>query len=363
MRTILMAALATLPLAVLGAEAGADKTLRLYNWSDYIGERTIADFERASGIKVIYDTFDSYETVQGKLLPGRSGYDLVLLNASLVPPLLKAGVFQPLDKSRLPSWNNLDPEVLEHLQHYDPGLRYSMPYTWGSVGISYNLDLVQARLPDAPLDSLAMLLDPQVVSKFAGCGVTIPDSPTDVLPLVLAWLGRDPRSAADADLKAAKQALDAVRPYLRKFDSISYLNGLANGDQCVAMSWSGDYAIAQARASEAGAKVRLGYSIPREGSLIWFDNFYIPADAPHVANAHAFIEWLLQPQVAAGVSNHIRYATGNRAALPLLDAEVRADPAAYPDAATRARLFTQEVHGPRATRQINRTWNAIKTGT
>ncbi|MCY1217550.1 Putrescine-binding periplasmic protein [compost metagenome] len=363
MRKTLAAALGAM-LILLPALSPADdgNTLRLYNWSDYIGENTLADFQKATGIRVIYDTFDSYETVQGKLLPGRSGYDLVVMNAALVPPLLKAGVFQPLDKSRLPSWGNLDPQVLASLEHYDPGVTYSAPYTWGSNGITYNVDMIKARMPDAPIGSLAMVFDPEVVSRFADCGVTLIDSPTDVLPLALAYLGRDPNSAAPEDLKAAQDLLLKVRPYIRKFDSMSYLNGLANGEQCIAMTWSGDYATAQARATEAGAKVKLDYFIPREGSLIWFDDFYIPKDAPHVENAHKFIEFMLQPRVIAQVTDYIRYANSNLAAMPLISAEVRNDPAIYPDDATRARLFTQKTQPQKAMRLITRTWNAVKTG-
>lgn len=296
MHKTLVAALGA-TLALLPALSPADEggTLRLYNWSDYIGEHTLAEFQKATGIRVIYDTFDSYETVQGKLLPGRSGYDLVVLNAALVPPLLKAGVFQPLDKRRLPSWGNLDPQILAALEHYDPGVNYSAPYTWGSNGITYNVEMIRARMPDAPIGSLAMVFDPEVVSRFADCGVTLIDSPTDVLPLALAYLGRDPNSVAPEDLKAAQDLLLKVRPHIRKFDSMSYLNGLANGDQCIAMTWSGDYATAQARADEAGAKVKLDYFVPKEGSLIWFDDFYIPKDAPNPENAHRFIEYLLQP--------------------------------------------------------------------
>ncbi|MCY1273782.1 Putrescine-binding periplasmic protein [compost metagenome] len=363
MRKTLAAALgATLILLPALSPADDGNTLRLYNWSDYIGENTLADFQKATGIRVIYDTFDSYETVQGKLLPGRSGYDLVVMNAALVPPLLKAGVFQPLDKSRLPSWGNLDPQVLASLEHYDPGVTYSAPYTWGSNGITYNVDMIKARMPDAPIGSLAMVFDPEVVSRFADCGVTLIDSPTDVLPLALAYLGRDPNSAAPEDLKAAQDLLLKVRPYIRKFDSMSYLNGLANGEQCIAMTWSGDYATAQARATEAGAKVKLDYFIPREGSLIWFDDFYIPKDAPHVENAHKFIEFMLQPRVIAQVTDYIRYANSNLAAMPLISAEVRNDPAIYPDDATRARLFTQKTQPQKAMRLITRTWNAVKTG-
>lgn len=337
-------------------------TLHLYNWSDYIGENTISDFEKQTGIKVVYDTFDSYESVQGKLLTGRSGYDLVLLNAALTPPLIEAGAFQKLDKNQLKSWNNLDPLVLKNLQSYDPGVAYSAPYTWGSNGVTYNVKEIKERMPDAPIGSLAMIFDPKVVSKFADCGVTITDSPTDVLPLALKYLNRDPNSASKEDLKAAEEVISAVRPYIRKFDSVSYLTGLANGNQCMAMSWSGDYATAQARADEAGSDVKLDYFIPKEGSLIWFDDFYIPVDAPNPGNAHKFLEFLLQPEVIAQVSNYIHYANSNKAATPMLKAEVRDNPAIYPDDETRARLFTQRPKSPAEIRRISRTWNTIKTG-
>jgi putrescine transport system substrate-binding protein len=358
---VLSAALAVIPALSHGADAPSN-TLRLYNWSDYIGENTIANFEKATGIKVTYDTFDSYETVQGKLLPGRSGYDLVVLNAALVPLLIKAKVFQPLDKTLLPSWQNLDPQVLDSLETYDPGVTYSAPYTWGSNGVTYNVSKIKERMPDAPIGSLAMIFDPKVVSHFADCGVTLLDSPTDIIPLALTYLGRDPNSAEPKDLKAAQEVLMAVRPYIRKFDSTSYLNGLANGELCLSTTWSGDYATAQARAQEAGANTRLDYFIPKEGSLIWFDDFYIPVDAPNVANAHRFIEYLLQPQVIAEVSDYIRYANSNKAATALVSADVRDNPAIYPDQETLKRLFTQKTQSQANVRLITRTWNTVKTG-
>lgn len=352
--------LASTPLSQAADDPG--NTLRIYNWADYIGEHTLADFEKATGIKVIYDTYDSYETVQGKLLSGRSGYDLVVLNASLVPLLIKAKAFQPLNKTLLPDWNNLDPQVLKSLETHDPGVTYSAPYTWGSNGVTYNIDKIKERMPDAPIGSLAMIFDPKIISRFADCGITFIDSPTDMIPLALTYLGLNPNSVAPKDLKAAQDVLMAVRPYIRKFDSSGFINGLANGELCMATTWSGDYATSQARATEAGAKVNLGYFIPKEGSLIWFDNFYIPADAPHVANAHKFIEFLLQPAVIAGVSNTIHYANSNLASKPLLDASVRDNPAIYPDAATMQRLFTQKSQSQAAVRLITRTWNAVKTG-
>jgi len=351
----------TLSAQAAPVEEGAN-TLRLFNWADYIGENTLADFEKQTGIKVIYDTFDAYETVQAKLLTGRSGYDLVVLNASLVPPLIQAKVFQPLDKKQLPSLGNLDPAVVKDLQGYDPGLVYSAPYTWGSNGITYNVDKIKERMPDAPIGSLAMIFDPKIVSRFADCGVTLVDAPTEVIPLALQYLGRDPRSAAPEDLKAVQDLLMAVRPYIRKFDSVNYLTSLPNGDVCMAMTWSGDYATAQARAEEAGLNIKLAYFIPKEGSLIWFDNLYIPADAPHAANAHKFLEYLLQPQVMADVTNYIHYANSNAAATPLLNAEVRDNQAIYPDAQTRQRLFAQKTHNTKESRAITRVWNTIKTG-
>ncbi|RON54487.1 polyamine ABC transporter substrate-binding protein [Pseudomonas frederiksbergensis] len=364
MRTALaiLSSLLLFPLCSATHAAEADDTLRIYNWSDYIGEHTLADFQKATGIKVIYDTFDGYETVQAKLLTGHSGYDLVMLNASLVPPLIKANVFQPLDKKQLPGWSNLNPEIVQKLQAYDPGLIYSAPYTWGSNGVTYNVDMIKERMPDAPLGSLAMLFDPKVVSRFADCGVTMLDAPTEVLPLVLQYLGRDPQSASAEDLKAAQDVLLAVRPYIKKFDSVSYLNSLPNGDTCLAMTWSGDAATAQARAKEAGLKTNLSYFVPKEGSLIWFDDLYIPKDSTHTANAHKFIEFLLQPQNMADVTNLIHYANSNSAATALVDADVLATAAIYPDDATRQRLFTQKTHDAQGMRAMTRVWNNVKTG-
>jgi len=344
------------------AEVDDSKTLRLYNWADYIGENTLADFEKATGIKVIYDTFDAYETVQAKLLTGHSGYDLVVLNASLAPPLIKAGVFQPLNKKLLPGWANLDDKVLQDMQGFDAGMQYSAPYTWGSNGITYNVDKIRERMPDAPIGSLAMIFDPKIVSRFADCGVTLVDAPTEVIPLALKYLGRDPRSAAPADLKAAQELLLSVRPYIRKFDSVNYLTSLPNGDVCMAMTWSGDYATAMARAEEAKLKINLAYFIPREGSLIWFDNLYIPADAPHVANAHKFLDFLMKPQVMADVTDYIHYANSNAAATPLLEADVRNNPAIYPDEETRQWLFPQKTQDPKDMRAITRVWSTVKSG-
>jgi len=339
----------------------AEGNLNLYNWADYIGENTIANFEKETGIKVSYNTYDSYETATAKLLTGRSGYDLVLLNASLVPPLITAGAFQALDKSKLPSWGNLDPLILKALEDYDPGVTYSAPYSWGSNGITYNVDLILQRMPDAPVNSAAMIFDPKVVSRFADCGISIIDSPTDVLPIALAYLGLNPKSAAADDLKAAQQMMQKIRPYISQFESTNYLNAMAGGDRCMALTWSGDYAVIQERAAESGSKSRFAYIAPKEGTLIWFDSFYMPADAPNVENAYRFIEYLLRPEVIAEFTNFTRYPNANKEALPFVDEDIRNDTGIYPDDEIRARLHTQAIHPPEAIRRITRTWNSIKT--
>lgn len=360
--TSLCAILSNLPLLALAETAPAANTLRLYNWADYIGQNTIANFEKNTGIKVVYDVFDGYETVQGKLLAGHTGYDLVVLNAALATPLIQAKIFQPLNKQLLPNWNNLDKSILRSEETYDPGMLYSSPYLWGSNGVTYNVDMIKARMPDAPIGSLAMIFDPKIVSRFADCGVSLLDAPTEVIPLALSYLGKDPNSVAAEDIKAAQDVLLAVRPYIRKFDSSNYLTGLPNGEICMAMTWSGDYATASARAEEAGIKINLAYFIPKEGSLLWFDNFYIPSDATQVANAHKFLEYLLQPEVMAGVTNYVRYANSNLPATPLVTEDIRNDPAIYPDASTRQRLFPQKVLSPASMRLINRAWTSVKSG-
>ena len=366
MKNILNALLATsiisIPVQSHSAEATPNKTLHIYNWSDYIGENTLENFEKETGIQIIYDVFDSYETVQGKLMPGNSGYDLVLLNAAQASPLIKAGVFLPLDKSKLPGWSNLDPMVLKAMDSCDPGVRHTMPYAWGTIGITYDVDQIKKRLPEAPVDSLSLIFDPKVVSHFADCGVTLLDSPTEVIPLVLTYLGRDPNSTATADIKAAKEVLLSIRPYIKKYDSVGYLSALPNGDQCMAMTYSGDYATATARAKEAGVKINLNYAIPREGSLIWFDDFYIPKDAPNADNAHAFIEYLLRPEVMAEITNYIRYANSNAAATALVDEAIRNDQGIYPDETTRQKLFAPKPQTKQAMRIVNRTWSTVKTG-
>ena len=342
--------------------AAEEPVLNVYNWADYIAPETIADFEREFGIEVNYDTYDSSETVEAKLLAGSTGYDVVdvaYYNASRIIP---AGVFQALDRDRLPLLGNLDPWVLARAEAYDPGNRYGVPYMWGSTGFAYNARLVEKFAPGAPVDSADMLFDSAVVSRLAACGVTWVDEPADVIAMALIYLGLDPNSMAADDLARAEALLKSVRPHIRYFSTTRMMTDLPNEDVCVAMSYAGDYAQARARALEVGSEVPLRYTVPREGSVLWADGMFIPRDAPHPDNAHKFLNYLLRPEVIAHVTNVIHYASGNAAALPFVDPVILADPAAYPSPEARELLRLRLAFGPKQERQRMRLWSRVKTG-
>lgn len=336
--------------------------LNIYNWADYIAPETIGEFEREYGIEVNYDTYDSSETVEARMLSGQSGYDVVDLAYYNASRLIPAGVFLPLDRDRLPLHGHLDPWVLAAMDPYDPGNRFGVPYMWGSTGFAYNARLVAKYLPDAPLGSGAMLFDPEVVSRLAGCGVTWVDEPSDLIPMVLLYLGLDPNSVAAGDLAQAEAQLKAVRPYIRYFSTTRMMIDLPNEDVCVAMSYAGDYAQARMRAIEVGSDVPLRYTAPVEGSTLWADGMFIPRDAPHPENAHKFLNYLLRPEVIARVTNFIHYANANIAAAPFVDPEILSDPAAYPDDEARDRLHHRLALAPKQERQRMRMWSRVKTG-
>ncbi len=342
--------------------AAEEKVLNIYNWADYIAPDTIANFEQEFGIRVNYDLYDSTEVVEAKLLAGNTGYDLVIHAVRYSARLIPIGVYQPLERSKLPLWTNLDPWVLKVMAGYDPGNRYGMPYMWGTTGYAINVDMVRQRMPDAPLGSGAMLFDPDVVSRFADCGVTFLDEPTDVIPLVLQYLGHDPNSLKPEDIAEAEAQLKRVRPYIRYFSSSRMINDLPNRELCVAMSWSGDYAQAMNRAQEVGVDVNLAYYTPREGTVYWFDGVFIPAGAPHPQNAHLFLNYLLRPEVMGAISNETRYANANLASFPFMLPEVANDPAAYPSQQERDRAVLGYIFGPKEERRRTRAWSRVKTG-
>jgi len=349
--------------ALLAAPAPAEEAvLNVYNWSDYIGETTIADFEREYGIKVNYDIYDAASTVDAKLMAGRSGYDVVFHSSSFSTRLQEAGIYQAIDRSKLSNWHHLDVELLGQFEQFDPGNRYAVPYMWGTTGFTYNEEMILERMPNAPVDSAAMVFDPNVVKHFADCGVSILEAPTDVIPSVLLYLGRDPNSMAPADLKAAEEVLKSVRPYIKYYSSTKFMLDLPAGEVCLAGTWSGDYAVASIRAAEAGLDIKLRYTIPKEGATLWFDAIYIPADAPHPDNAHLFLNYLLRPQVIADASNYTGYANANASATALVLPEYANDPAIYPDAEVRKRIEATFVQEPKVERRRTRAWTRAKSG-
>jgi putrescine transport system substrate-binding protein len=350
------------PAAHASAETANEKVLNVYNWSDYIQPSVIKDFEKETGIHVNYDVFDSNEMLETKLLTGHTNYDVVVPSAAFMERQLQADIYQKLDKSLLPNLKNLDPDIQKALAIYDPGNLYAVDYMWITSGVGYNAAAIRARLPDAPVDSWRMIFDPAIVAKFADCGVSILDAPSEVVATALLYIGRNPNSNSPEDLKAAEAVLKAVRPYIRYVDSSRYIDNLANGDVCLAMGWSGDIKQAHDRAKEADKGVDLVYSIPKEGAIVNLDVLAIPADAPHAKNAHLFIDYLLRPDVAARNSNLIKYANAVVPDLQPLDPEVRNDPGVFPPAEVRARLTPERPRPPEYQRLLTRAWTRFKTG-
>lgn len=348
---------------LLAADGSAQsRLLNVYNWTDYVAPDTISNFEKEFKVKVNYDLYDSTEVVEAKLLAGKTGYDVIIQSYRYASRLIPIDIFSPLQRSKLSLFSNLDPWVMQKMEKYDPGNLYGVPYMWGTTGFAYNVEMVKARMPDAPLDSGAMLFDPEIVSKFADCGVSLLDEPTDVIPMVLLYLGLDPNSMEPDDLAQAEAQLKSVRPYIRYFSSAKMLNDLPNGEICIAMSWSGDYASAQNRALEVGADINLAYSTPKEGSMLWFDGIFIPADSDHIDIAHEFINYLLRPDVIAAASNFTNYANANLAAPPYMLPEVINNPALYPPKSERSRFDVGVIYGPKIERLRTRSWSRIKTG-
>lgn len=354
----------TMALALgLANVAQAAPVVHFYNWSDYIGETTLNDFQQATGIQTVYDVFDSNETLEGKLLTGRTGYDLVVPSNNFLAKQIKAGAFQKLDPALLPNLVNLDPLLLKQLDKVDPGHQYAVPYLWGTNGIGYNVDKVKAVLGVDKIDSWAMIFEPENMQKLARCGVAFLDSADEMIPAVLNYLGLDPNSQDPADLKRAEEQLLKVRPYVTYFHSSKYIGDLANGDICVAAGFSGDILQAAARANEAGKGIKITYSIPKEGGNLWFDMMAIPADATNVKEAHALINYVLRPEVIAQISNHVGYANPNAKAGEFMEESVRNDESVYPPQAVLERLYVQQAHPRAVQRLITRSWTKIKSGT
>lgn len=360
----LHAALSALALVVCAQAQAAEpaKQVNLYIWNEYLAPDTLASFEQQTGIRVVVDHFDSLETVETKLLTGRSGYDLVLTAGQHLQRAITSGALQPLDKTALPHFAGLAPEFARHMAAFDPGNRHAGLYVWGTTGFGYQREAIAQRMKDAPTDSWAMLMDPVVVAKFADCGVSFLNDPNEVFAAAFRYLGLDINQQNLDDLKKAEAHLAKVRPSIRYFDNDRNIADLANGDTCLAMSWNGNVAIAAGQAQQAGKPYSLHYSIPREGTLIWFDAMVIPADAPHPQEALALMDHLMTPEVIGAITNSIYYANAVPAADAFVDPALLADPGTYPPAQLRASLYTKNDNTPAFNRALTRAFSRLKSG-
>ena len=348
---------------LVGTVQADDKVLHVYNWSDYIAPDTVAKFEKQTGIKVVYDVFDSNETLEAKLLAGKSGYDVVVPSNNFLAKQIKAGVYQELDKSKLTNWKNLDEDLLKAVgDASDPGNKYAFPYMWGSIGIGYNPEKVKAALGIDKIDSWDVVFKPENIAKLKSCGVSFLDAPTEMIPAALHYLGKPTASKDKKDLQAAEQLFLSIRPSGTYFHSSKYISDLANGNICVAVGYSGDLEQSKARAHEAGDKVKLDYVIPKEGAGTFYDMVAIPKDAENVEAAYQWMNFLQQPEIMAEITNAVRFPNGNKAATPLVDKDITSDPSIYPSDAVKKQLYAISDQDPQTLRLITRSWTKIKSG-
>ena len=354
----------TLLLAALTATgaSGKTRTVSIYNWVEYLPQEVLVSFERETGIHPVYTQFDSVETMEAKLLTGNSGYDVVFPGTSSLDKLVVAGALEPLRREWLPNWQHLDESFMSHLRVAgDPANRYAVPYLWGTTLIGYNVEKLQRALgPDADLSTWSLIFDPQRLAKLAGCGVGLLDAPSEILPIALRYLGLDPNSRERLDYKRVQQAMARIRPSIRYFDSTRYGVDLAKGEICIAVGWSGGFVFAQQLAEKAGQGVRIEMALPREGAPIWSDVMVVARKAPNPEEAHAFINYILRPDVIARISNGIGYPNPNKDATELLDASIRNNPVMFIPPAVRQTLFTLEPVGAPIERVRARIWRDAK---
>ncbi len=360
---IRLTAAAMTALFIGSAAQAADREVHVYNWSDYIDPTILEDFTKETGIKVVYDVFDSNDLLETKLLAGGSGYDVVVPTGPFLARQIKAGVFQKLDKSKLPNLKNMWPMVMDRLAKYDPGNQYAVNYMWGTTGIGYNVKKIKEIFgDDVKVDNWDFVFKPENVKKLQKCGFNILDASDETFAIALNYIGKSPDSKTTADLEAAGKVYSAIRPYAKTFNSAAYINDLANGDICATIGWSGDILQAKNRAEKAKNGVEIAYALPSQGTYMWFDNLAIPADAKNVAEAHEFINYLMKPEVIAKASDYVSYANGNLASQKLISKDVFENPSVYPDEATMKKLFTISPYDPKSQRVLNRIWTQIKTG-
>ena len=337
--------------------------VRVYNWSDYIDYSVIDDFEASTGVNVIYDVFDSNEVLEGKLLAGNTGYDIVGPSIEYLGRQVMAGVHQRLNKDSIPNLRHLEPGMMELLGTMDPGNNYSIPYLWGTTGIGYNKDQAKKIMGESfRMDSFDVIFKPEIIKQFKECGVAFLDAPSEVFKAALYYLGLDPNTKNPRDYQGeAYELLLNVRPYIKYFHSSKYINDLASGEICLVFGWSGDILQAGDRAKESGNNIEIGYQIPAEGAQMWVDMMAIPKDAPNPKNAHLFLNFILQPEMMARISNKVKFANANEKSKGFIVKEILDNPTIYPNEETMKKLFIAEIANPRVDRMMTRQWINIKT--
>ena len=345
---------------IMSISHGAE--LKVFNWSDYIGETTIEDFEKETGIDTTYDLYDSIETMESRVLAGSSGYDVVFASAASISKFVQSGLMLPLDKSRLSNIGNLDPVINERLSGYDVDTKHSISYMWGTIGLGYNKKLVSEVYPDADMSDLSTFFDPSKASKLAKCGLVSLDSPSEVLSIALAYLGYDPATSSSQEIDEARDLMLGVRPHIRYFSNVKHIDDLATGEICAALSYNGDAAIAQLAADEADNGHELTYAIPQQPTLIWIDAMIILKDAKNIDEAYKFIDYMMRPQVAADATNYVFYPSANKAAFDLIDPAVTGDPNAYPPQSIIDNLFPDVLVPQKVQRLRTRAWTKVTTG-
>lgn len=336
--------------------------LKVFNWAEYMGESTLADFTKETGIKVVYDTYDSLESMETKILTGGAGYDVVFAAGPVVERFVGAKLLKNLDQESLTNKGNLDKSLMKVLAGHDPKNAHAIPYMWGTVGIAYNEAMIEKRMKDAPVNSLDIIFKPEISAKFADCGIAVLDSPGEVLNVALNYLGLDPKSSKKGDIKKAQELVTSIRPNIRYFNSVKPIDDLATGEICIALMYSGDAGIAADAASKGGKGIELSYSIPKEGTIMWFDSMVIPSDSASTKEAHQFINYMMRPKVIADISNSIFYSNANSASQEFVDKEITSDPNIYPSEAVRAKLFPDVALAKKPTRLRTRAWTKVKTG-
>ena len=354
--------LSSAALAQTAPAAAPERTVNVYNWSDYIDQKVLTDFTKETGIKVVYDTYDSNEVLETRLLAGKTGYDVVVPSATFLQRQIQAGVYLKLDRSKLPNAKGLWPEVMAKLAAYDPGNQYAVNYMWFTTGLAFNVKKAKERLGDQLPASWDVVFKPEILKNFTDCGVYVLDSPEDLFTTALNYMKLPPDSKNANDIRKAADMLGRLRPLVKKFHSSEYINGLANGDICLAVGWAGDSFQARNRAREAANGIEIGYAIPKEGTLMSLDNLAIPKDAPHVEEAYAFIDYLMRPEVAARNTSITNFANGVLASKPFVDAEVSGNKAVYPDDETMKKLFTVTTYDAALQKVVTREWTRVKTG-